>query len=392
MITRREAGAAGAGTLLALALAFALGGGSGGAMAESLADTQGACGKLASADIGESAAEPQRLVEEAEELLATGRPQDALRILECLTTKVHVAAVELALVRSQMQMGEYRRALAFGAHAAGAHREVPAGMALYAWLLRVGGQEAAASSTLKEALTRAPLDPVLVEARTALSVPWPAPAGLLRRGPWRMTPYAWGETVPAASRLLGNGVLLYGGNAALVPTVAIEGSHRIWVRNGLGQTSEATVERALEGTPLTHLRLRTALVVPTPVPYATREPYGGSPGYLFEYAPTSEGDPAWPLLRMGFLAAAPPGGGSRPLGIGAPVGSRGGPVLGADGSLTGIAIVDRDKSDRLLPMVALPSDLQGLPVLAEPPSNARVSPDEAYERGLGIALQVIGLR
>lgn len=384
MIARWDAASALTSVLLALVLT-----GGAGVAAEALPGA--GCGSAAPFDSAEASTEPQQLVEEAEELLASGRPQGARQILECLATKVHVAAVELVLVRSQMQMGEYRRALAFGAHAAGAHREVPAGMALYAWLPRVGGQEAAASSTLKEALTRAPLDPVLAEARSTLSVPWPRAVKLLRQGPWRVTPYAWGEAVPTGSRLLGSGTLLGGGHAALVPASALEGMRRIWVRNGLGQTSGATVERTLEGTPLALLRLRAPLAVPAPVPHATREPYGGSPGFLFEYAASSDSDPAWPLLRMGFLAMAPPGGGPRPLGIEAPSGARGGPVLGADGSLTGIAVADADGQDRLLPIAALPAEACGSPMLADPPGSMRVAPDEAYERGLGIALQVIGL-
>ncbi len=51
-----------------------------------------------------------------------------------------------------MQAGEYRRALSFGAHAAGAHRDFPAATALYAWLLYVGGQDAFAARRLDAAL------------------------------------------------------------------------------------------------------------------------------------------------------------------------------------------------------------------------------------------------
>ena len=58
---------------------------------------------------------------------------------------LHAPDTEAAQVRAHMQAGDYRRALAFGAHAASAHRrDWPAGTALYAWLLQAGGQAAAA--------------------------------------------------------------------------------------------------------------------------------------------------------------------------------------------------------------------------------------------------------
>ena len=53
---------------------------------------------------------------------------------------MHAADTEIALVRGHMQAGDYRRALAFGAHTAGAHLDVVGGSLLYVWLLHAGGQ------------------------------------------------------------------------------------------------------------------------------------------------------------------------------------------------------------------------------------------------------------
>jgi len=72
-------------------------------------------------------------------------------------------------VRSQMQMGEYRRALAFASHTAGAHLEAPAAAALYAWLLRAGGQHAYATLVLEAAFQHNAADPVLVATRRAFA-------------------------------------------------------------------------------------------------------------------------------------------------------------------------------------------------------------------------------
>src|SRR5262245_50357527 len=60
----------------------------------------------------------------------------------------HAADAEIGLVRAYMQAGEYRRALNFAAHTAGAHPD-PAGKAIYAQLLDAGGQDAIAARLVK---------------------------------------------------------------------------------------------------------------------------------------------------------------------------------------------------------------------------------------------------
>src|SRR5262249_13384978 len=140
---------------------------------------------------------------------------------------------ELLLVRAYMQAGEYRRALAFGAHIAGDHPELPAGVALYAWLLRAGGQAAASRTVIASATRRSPADLIVSEAGSRLANPWPVPSPPLLRAPWRMAPYAVGRSVSFPSRLAATGVLIDHGVAALVASPAIDRAHRLWVRNGL---------------------------------------------------------------------------------------------------------------------------------------------------------------
>jgi len=64
----------------------------------------------------------QQFVQEGEAKLAAGDASGAQQAFEAATQIVHAADVELGLVRSYMQAGDYRRALSFSAHAAGAHR------------------------------------------------------------------------------------------------------------------------------------------------------------------------------------------------------------------------------------------------------------------------------
>ncbi|MEO6321243.1 MAG: hypothetical protein ABIR56_11215 [Polaromonas sp.] len=80
--------------------------------------------------------------------------EDALAAFDRAALILHAADTEMALVRSHMQSGDYRRALVFGAHTAGAHLDVLGGAALYAWLLHLGGRGEIAQRLVGQALGR----------------------------------------------------------------------------------------------------------------------------------------------------------------------------------------------------------------------------------------------
>jgi S1-C subfamily serine protease len=333
--------------------------------------------------------EVRRLVQAGELALTSGDVEAARNAFDQASQLVHAPEVELGLVRTYMQAGEYRRALAFAAHAAGAHTELPAGTALYAWLLQVGGQGRVATSTLSAALQRAPADATLQQAKASLSDPWPTVAGVLTELPWRTAPYAWGAAVPATAHMAGSGIVIDQGRAVLVPTHLLGAARDVWVRNGLGQTAQAVFDQQLETTGLTQLRLLHPLAPPAML-RAVREPFGGSPGYTVEFAPGPGTLAAWPLLRAGFFGRSARDGTLRPLGIDVPPGPLGGPVFDAAGRLVGIATWDIAGGSRLVPV-------QGLTVRTgegEPdaPASGRLptkSIDEIYERALTATAQVI---
>jgi S1-C subfamily serine protease len=289
-----------------------------------------------------------------------------------------------------MQAGEYRRALGFIPHAAGEHVDTPAGTALYAWLLQIGGQSHFARVVLEEARRRAPAEPILRQAQATLSDAWPTPSGALLDVPWRVAPYAWGAKVPQTARVLGSGVLIDRGRAALVPTRVIDGAVHLWVRNALGQTAQASIGEQLDEVPLTLLRLAEPLAPPPAFLSAAREPFGGSPAYALEYS-TGAGDlAAWPLLQPGFFGSVSRDGGTRPLGISLPPGPRGGPVFDAAGQLVGVAFVDNANIDR----VVFASKLRPRQGIWGTDGSTRstlirMPVDEVYDRGLKATVQVI---
>jgi len=157
---------------------------------------------------------PERLKERADLLktgeLALSRRQvdKALADFDRAAMILHAADTEMALVCSYMQGGEYRRALAFGAHTAGAHLDVADGAALYAWLLHSGGQGEVAQRLISLALGRSAGQPLVASVQQQLQSGQPRAAGALLNVPARLAPYGDARGLPANARVAGSGVLL----------------------------------------------------------------------------------------------------------------------------------------------------------------------------------------
>ncbi|HEV7576936.1 MAG TPA: tetratricopeptide repeat protein [Caldimonas sp.] len=347
------------------------------------------------------------LLDRAEATLARGDAAGALDDFERLAGTEHSADIEMGIVRAQMQLGEYRRALAFCAHVAGAHRDSPAAAALYAWLLRAGGQEAVARRVVAEALVRSPEDASLVAVTRAFALPLPLATGLLLEPPHRMAPRpsGAGEEPPAGARVVGGGVLVDAATA-LMPAEVLAGSAadplRVWVRNGLGRTVRARVERGAQpllGDHVVVLGLLEQIDAQGIEPPAAREPFAGSPGFVVEYAATTDATPGWPWLNQGFIGANVRGSELRQLGVEVAGSPLGGAVLDASGRLAGIALRGAGNASEWLPLArwyearagrtTAETTQESTQRAGDAPASTRLGADAAYERALHIALQVI---
>jgi hypothetical protein len=354
---------------------------------------------------GHAHAQPAReaLLQAAEQALARGDTAAAVQRFEQAALLADAADIEMGQVRASMQAGAYRQALALCAHTAGEHRDVPAAGALYAWLLHSGGHEAVAQRVLNETAARAPNDAVVQATLRAFASPSGAAAGAMLEAPQRMAPEAIMRKdqapPPLTSRVMASGVLVDGGRSAWVPTAALDGARRLWVRNGLGHTTEAIRDEAphaLGTFGITRLRLATPLDVGDAA-LAPRDPFAGSPGHAIEYAAAADSAPAWPRLRLGFFGGFEGNAGLRKLGIELPPGPHGGPVFDAAGRLAGIALPSASGQGVMLPASMLRAAMVTAAQVPEPGSASaasaapapRVPSDEVYERALRVALQVI---
>lgn len=342
------------------------------------------------------------LLVRAEAELARGDAVAAGETFERAAMMLHAADTEMGLVRSYMQAGQYGRALAFCAHTAGVHRESPAAGALYAWLLRVGGQGAFAERTLQQSLQRAPGDAVLLATQRAFASALPVANPELLQSPHRMAPQAVmldGQAeLPPAARVSGSGVLVGQGMLALVPLASVQGAAQrvLWVRNGLGQTTRAQSQpdARLEALGIALLRLDSPMDPGEGQQSTPREPFAGSPGFAAQYAPQQSAQPAWPWLSLGFFGALQAQVGARRLGIELASGPYGGPVFDAQGRLAGMALPGPAGEALMIPAASWQAAQAGLAAPATAPARAeapaRPAPTEqVYEAALRIALQII---
>lgn len=349
----------------------------------------------------------RHLLQQADQALRDGHPAVALRHLERAALMVHSADTEMATVHAWLQAGQYSQASSFSAHTAGAHRQVAEGALLYARLLAVGGQRAAADQLLDAAIQRFPGDARLVRLRqdNGRFGPTDTPTSV------RLAPYPTGSTPAPTARVAGSGVLIDAGRHALVPLALLDGARRIWLRDGLGQASTARIEQRDPTLGLALLRLQPPLrhtavaraigadgaELPLPLA-ASHDAFPGSPGYALFYPPGHHASPDWPQLQAGFngLAAAAnrPGG----PGLGVPERADGGPLLNARGELAGVmvrtcpgpqaAVVPISRLRQRFGSLDWGSDLTAS--TSDPTARHGPLPtDQIYENGLRLALQVL---
>jgi Trypsin-like peptidase domain len=326
------------------------------------------------------------LLVRAEAALKAGDSNMARDAFEQAAALRHAADIEIGWVRAQMQAGEYRRALAFAAHIAGAHPHEGQGAALYAWLLFLGGQEAVARDALGRAELRLPGDALLSSVKTRLAAASAAPPD----APF-FAPQSLGDSVPAQARAVGNAILLPDARHAIVPLALLEGGGALWLRNGLGRTVRAELLRSDAASGLAVLQLATPLDAPATLALAPREPFPGSPGLVVGYRAEADALPAWPKLSAGFLGGVMPGATQRRLGIEVPAGSAGSPVFDAAGRLVGIVLPAGAPGQPGLGRVAALGAVAGLepsaPVAS--PASPAMPLDQLYERALRSSLQLI---
>jgi hypothetical protein len=216
--------------------------------------------------------------------------------------------------------------------------------------------------------------------------------------PARLAPFATGSLVSADATTVASALLLADGRHALAPRVTLPPGGALWLRNGLGQTVAAHVDQQDESLGLALLHLSAPLPVAGGEIVPPRDAFPGSPAFAMDYPQDTSGQPAWPLMRAGFLGTPARGAlaGTQRLGVGLPgQGPRGGPVYDQGGRLVGLALGPSaqdaaEPADRMISIGTLRQRFgERFGAQAPEARPALVGADELYERAMKTSLQVL---
>ena len=346
------------------------------------------------------------LLASAHATLLAGNTDAANAELDRAEGMSHSADTEVLQVLALMQRGQYQRAVAYAAHAAGAHLDAPQALALHAWLLALGEQRDHAAVQVTSALRRRPGDVDVLALQARLQTLQPnASADLTTTVPAagsRPGPVPTGASVPVDARMLATGVLLDGRLTVLVPLQAVQGASALWVRSSLGAARSAVLTKQFDDTGLALLTLTEPLTLPPQHLGLLRAPvdaFAGSPGRVIGMlASPDEAAPkaAWPAMNTGFIGRSNASG-TQALGIetppapqGAPVFDRAGRWIGVVGAAPAKASGDAALGPRLVSLSQLMKAL-GDSWMSVPQAStaATLTPAEIYERALPVTLQVL---
>lgn len=323
------------------------------------------------------------LLARAETALRAGDAAQAQADYEQAVARRHAVDIEIGWLRAQLQAGEYRRALAFAAHVAGAHRDAAVGAALYAWLLARGAQPAVARAQLAAAHRRWPGDGALawVERRLAGDEMPDSATAPLQLGPWPT-----GAAPPPGARVVA-AALRMGPQRVLAPAgMLCAGAMGCWLRDGLGRTREARVLADPAPPGLAWLDAGPWDDAPLAYRVAPRDAFAGSPAFALGYE-RGAADAAWPVMAAGLIGRVHAG--ELRLGVELRAGG-GGPVLDHAGRLVGIAVPGADGQAEGLVPVSVLGRVVDVGVDERPAAQvARLAPDALYEIGMRVTLQLI---
>lgn len=244
------------------------------------------------------------------ENLSQGNTEKVKGELEQAIGNFHAVEIELAMIQTLMQAGEYRHALSAAAHTQAEHPDAIDSTLFYAYLLALGGQTAPASKLLEDSLqiqsNSLALNQQLVQIKQqqlnsqALS---------LNLSDDDIQLYPFKENISQAFNHVGNGVIIGDGTQAVTTLDTLKlGNNvndfkpRIWIRNGLGKQTEAEVQQTFPQVNLTLLKLKHPLVKNNTVAVITQKPAAaGTPYYLSGYRLTTPQQADWPTIRIDIL-------------------------------------------------------------------------------------------
>ncbi len=315
--------------------------------------------------------------------LGEGRIEEARGTLEQAAGNFHSVEIELGLIQTLMQAGEYRHALSAAAHTQAEHPDVIDTSLLYAWLLAIGGQKAPAMQLLQSGIEQYPENKELKTMLLQIKIQHLDSSLISTSADIQLRPFVSSTFAQPALRHLTNGVLI---NDSTVITTFFDDAKtkRIRVRNGLGQTVDAQVEQVFPKQNFAVLVLKGVIHRVQLPAIAAKTPFPGNFVYVIGYSRNHLDRSDWPQLRVDVLGIPNGVAPNYPLHLQDITAGSG--VYDRSGQLVGVVIKEGAGTYAMSPVDGIPADNKATIKVAE--SNKK-SMDEIFESTLSNTVQVL---
>ena len=286
----------------------------------------------------------------------------------------HSAEIELAMIQTLMQAGEYRHALSAAAHTQAEHKDFSDATLFYAWLLAIGGQTQPAKDLLTASLEHHPhpdLTRLLAQINKNQLNSNAFMSANIQLGPITDTKFL------LKCKFLASGIVI-DKNHVITSRASLGKNKRFNMLDGLGHLFKARIDETFTDIYLARLIIENPASTLTPVEIVDTTPFPGTPIYSVGFP--QDAKPNWPQLSIDILGAPVAGTENTYLLNNVYIDSGTG-LYNLSGLLIGIVISDGSDTRKARMLV---SNLKS----NERKSAPRIPPDLVYEKALQTSVQL----
>lgn len=308
--------------------------------------------------------------------LMIGNIEQARSQLNETASNFHSEELELAMVQTLMQAGEYRNALGIAAHIQAEHQDFSDATLMYAWLLAIGGQAQPAKKLLTSSLEKHP-HPDLKRILTQLN------SGQLNSTAFtsanmQLHPVP-SENPVIKNKFLGTGIIV-DAKYILVNRSSLAKHKNFIVRDSLGHVFNAEIDNTFTDEHLARLIIENFITSPGIPKIVDKIPFPGVPVYTAGF--THDAKPNWPQLAVDILGS-PIEGKEKLYSLNNQNLAYGTGIYSLSGLLVGIVVSDGSTTRKVRMLV---NDSIKNNVITT--SAIRMPADQVYERSMKTTLQL----
>lgn len=308
--------------------------------------------------------------------LMMGDIERARNQLDEAASNFHSEEIELAMVQTLMQAGEYRHALSAAAHTQAEHPDFSDATLFYAWLLAIGGQTQPAKNLLSSSLEKhqnSDLAAMLAQINN----------GQLNSSAFISTNIQLGPITDTKSlinnKFLASGIVI-DATHLITSRVSLAKNKHFLMRNGLGRIFNAHIDETFTDVYLARLIIENPAPVFNPTAIVDKTPFPGTPVYVIGFA--HDAKPNWPQLLIDILGS-PIAGTENMYSLNAQNIDDGAGLYSLSGLLIGVVVSD-ENATRKVRILVNDSVKNGV----EKPARPRIAADQVYENALQTNVQL----